>query len=378
MKNGKYNTNNIILLILTVLSLNGAISFAYSAVVGASPQTLWPLLSVNYLFISGVTQSGMVFSAVMRVVRAKWDCPYAKTGEVITLSTAPLCLILFVILYAGGSAYTYSNVSSPPSIFWRNILTMLIFYIVSTSYYKRCLSKECNIPDSKEIEKHSGILAFAVIIFYVIHNTITAWDLGMRIIPDWESTIFPPYFWVGSILAGTAFIFIVRWTVMAGSGQLKDIIECDITKNKVNTGWIICLDHMGKVLLGFTLLWSYMLWSQYIVIWYGDIPRLTGPLFRQMSGNYLMTFIVMLVIAFIIPFIGLIQKRIRTSAIALLIVSILICIGIWINRYLMILPVYSNDGIQIILTYTGISLILAVISAAILLITYSRICFLIQ
>src|SRR3990172_4328913 len=305
--NHKYNINVVTFWILIVLLLNGIISFAYTALRGNSPQTLWPLLSVNYLFISGMTQSGIIFSAVMRVVRSRWDCPFAKTGEIITQSTAPLCLIL-----------------------------------------------------------------------YVIHNTITAWDLGMTIIPDWESTIFPPYVWVGSIFAGTAFIFIVRGIRMAGSGQLKGITDCDINKDKANTGWIICLDHMGKLILGFTLLWIYMFWSQYIVIWYGDIPRLTGPLQRQMSGNYREMFLLMIIITFIIPFISVIQKRIRTSAIALLIVSILICIGIWINRYLMILPLYSNDGIQIILSYTVISLILAILSASILLIKYSGICFLIR
>jgi len=376
--NHKYNINVVTFWILIVLLLNGIISFAYTALRGNSPQTLWPLLSVNYLFISGMTQSGIIFSAVMRVVRSRWDCPFAKTGEIITLSTAPLCLILFVILYAGGAGHIYSKVSAPPAIFWRNILTMLIFYAISYFYYHSCALKESTVTDSGKTDKRLNILAFAVIFLYVIHNTITAWDLGMTIIPDWESTIFPPYVWVGSIFAGTAFIFIVRGIRMAGSGQLKGITDCDINKDKANTGWIICLDHMGKLILGFTLLWIYMFWSQYIVIWYGDIPRLTGPLQRQMSGNYREMFLLMIIITFIIPFISLIQKRIRTSAIALLIVSILICIGIWINRYLMILPLYSNDGIQIILSYTVISLILAILSASILLIKYSGICFLIR
>lgn len=378
MKNRKYDINVIILWILILLSLNGIISFAYSALKGNSPQTLWPLLSVNYLFISGMTQSGIIFSAVMRVVRSRWDCPFAKTGEIITLSTAPLCLILFVILYAGGTGHIYSKVSAPPSIFWRNILTMLIFYAISYFYYHSCALRESTVTDSGKTDKRLNILAFAVIFLYVIHNTITAWDLGMTIIPDWESTIFPPWFWVGSIFAGTAFIFIVRGIRMAGSGQLKGITDCDINKDKADTGWIICLDHMGKLILGFSLLWIYMFWSQYIVIWYGDIPRLTGPLQRQMSGNYRGMFLLMIIITFIIPFISLIQRRIRTSAIALLTVSTLICIGIWINRYLMILPLYSNDGIHIILSYTVISLILAILSASVLLIKYSGICFLMR
>lgn len=388
MMNHKYNINVIIFRILIVLSLNGAISFVYATFKGNSPETMWALLSVNFLFFSGITQSGVIFSAMMRVVRARWDCPFAKTGEMITLSTAPICLTLFAILYAGGTGHIYSRVSEPPSIFWRNILTMGIFYALSYYYYYTCNFKENNITTTDNIGKKVNILAFAVIVFYVIHNTIIAWDLGMRIIPHWESTIFPPYFWVGSIFAGTAFIFIVRGISMAGSVQYKiskgdntagDVYdeparppeECnyrsmDLSHPEMNTGWIKCLDHMGKLLLGLTLLWTYMFWSQYIVIWYGDIPRLTGPLLRQMSGNYMETFLLMLIITLIIPFICLIQKRIRRSAIALLTVSFLICIGIWLNRYLMIIPVYSDEGTPIILTWTGISLTAAVSSVTIL------------
>jgi len=380
----KYNVYAIIFWILIVLSLNGAISFVYTVFKGNYPETMWALLSVNFLFFSGMTQSGVIFSVMMRVVRTRWDCPFAKTGEMITLSTAPICLILFVILYTGGAGHIYSRVSEPPSIFWRNILTMGIFYALSYYYYYTCNFKENNITTTDNIEKRVNIPAFAVIVFYVIHNTIIAWDLGMRIIPHWESTIFPPYFWVGSIFAGMAFIFIVRGILMTGSGQLISNRNCDSNKNnapqpeecnyrsrdlshiEMNTGWIRCLDHMGKLLLGFTLLWTYMFWSQYIVIWYGDIPRFTGPLLRQMSGRYSGTFLLMLIITLILPFICLIQKRIRLSAIALLTVSLLICIGIWLNRYLMIIPVYSDKGTSIILTWTGISLTTAVTSITIL------------
>lgn len=357
-------------LIWIVLSLNGIISFTYAAFKGDSPETLWALFSVNFLFISSITQSGVIFSAIMRVVRARWDCPFAKTGEMITLSTAPLCLIMFVILYAGGRFHIYSKVAEPPSIFWRNILTMGIFYGVSYYYYYSCALKENNATTKGNMEKRLNILTFAVIFFYVIHNTIIAWDLGITIIPEWESTIFPPYYWTGGIFAGTALIFIVHIISMARRHskppEEHNYRSHHLLHHEINAGWIKCSDHMGKLLIGFTLLWIYMFWSQYIVIWYGDIPRLTGPLQRQMSGTYLGTFILMLIITFIIPFILLIQKRIRTSGIALLIVSLLICTGIWLNRFLMILPVYSDDGTRLLLSWTGVSLMVALPSAAML------------
>ena len=135
------------------------------------------------------------------------------------------------------------------------------------------------------------------------------------------------------------------------------------------------LDSMGKVLIGFVLLWTYMFWSQYVVLWYGNLPDRARPVFRQMEGNYSPAFTIMLTAILVVPFFALIFRRIKLSVNGLAAIAFIICIGVWVNKYLTILPVFSEGGTPVIATWPGISLIFGWLAAAILsLVIFFRLC----
>lgn len=337
--------------IAVILFLNGAISFAYAAIHSGDMTILWSILTVNFIFFTGLTQGGIIFSAMMRIAGPEWGRYYSRLGEMITLSFAPAALILLtLIIYAGGAEHLFYWISPGTTsagthgdgalwfnkdlLFWRNFITMGLFYILSYKYFRT----------PRREDPHSFTLSASLVIFScILHNTILAWDFGMSIIPHWESTIFPPYFIIGNIFSGTAFLFILSPLFLE-------------KKEEVGRGKKYSIP-MGKLLLGYTLLWTYMLWSQYIVIWYGDIPGSTEPLFRQMLGNYRSGFYMMILTGFVIPFIALIQRWVKSSVRALSAAAFSICIGIWINKYLMITPLFSDGSRPVALTWTGLSLI---------------------
>jgi hypothetical protein len=196
------------------------------------------------------------------------------------------------------------------------------------------------------------VLASFVLIFYVILNTNIAWDFGMTIIPHWESSIFAPFFWCGNLLLGTAFIFMLSTRFIPrppGAGMNKGH-----------------LDSMGKMITGLVLLWIYLWWSQYMVLWYVNLPHRMAPLLKQMRGDFAVTFAVMILTIFILPLAALVFKRTKLSSSALFVVAALVCIGVWISRYLMILPVLSDGSEAVIATWPGISLIFGGVAAALL------------
>jgi hypothetical protein len=241
--------------------------------------------------------------------------------------------------------------------FWKNIIAMTLFYIISYIYF-RTGRMENRRPEglysAKKYDMTKSINVFAVLVmfFYVLVNTFAAWDFGMMIIPHWESSIFPPYFWTGNILVGSASLFLVSIFFIPrpqGEGIYKEY-----------------LDSTGKLLIGLVLLWLYMFWSQYVVLWYSDLPARTAPLFKQMKGNYNHIFILMMITIFILPFLGLIFRRVKLSVVLLAVIAVLICVGVWLNRYLMILPVFSDGSERIIMTWTNISLIFGGLAAMIL------------
>lgn len=358
--------------ISAIVFINGIVSFVYSLQTTQETTKLWAVLVVNFLFYAGITQAGILFSAFMRISKSQWGRHFSKLGEILTLSFIPVAFITFIIIYVGGvddlfywspenPAYAHIEYLSPwlgkGLFFWKNIIAMTLFYIISYIYF-RIGRMEDRRPEGPhltkkyDITKSINVFAVLVMFFYVLVNTFSAWDFGMMIIPHWESSIFPPYFWTGNILLGAASLFLVSIFFMPrpqDEGIYKEY-----------------LDSTGKLLIGLVLLWVYMFWSQYVVLWYGDLPARTAPLFKQMEGNYNHIFILMMLTIAVLPFLGLIFRRLKLSVVFLAVIAVLICVGVWLNRYLMVLPVFSDGSERVIMTWTNISLIFGGLAAMIL------------
>ncbi len=381
----KYGIRSMLLPVLLIILANGIVSFAYVASHNSESPTLWALLAVNYLFFLGLTQTGIVFSAIMRVAKSTWAQYFNRLGEILTLSFIPVGFIGFVIIYFGGAehlfywmqhgaghaanaaaqaveqtaehASAHGGHSSPwlntDFFIWRYVVTMPLFYLLSYLYFRGSREEEAyeNIPDALRVKMN--FLGGFVMFFYVWANTNVAWDFAMMIIPHWESTIFPGFYWVGNLLAGPAFLYLMARVFIKRGPEDPDPD----------------LDHiepMGKFFMGFVLTWVYMFWSQHIVEWYPELTEKYGPLLKQMSGHYQPVFIAMLLAVFILPFFLLLFRRIKLTTIGITAVAIILCIGLWLNRYLMIVPVYSDGSEAALGTYVNISLFLGFLAATML------------
>lgn len=369
--------------ILLALLINGIISFAYGASTAADKPATWAMMATTYVFFLGLGQTGIIFSTIMRIAKSEWARYFSRLGEIITLSTIPVAFVSFLVVYFGGTEHIFwwakpaveaaaghggghgeAHHISPwlgkGLFFWRTVISMALFYFVSYIYFINARVEE-KTGGNRSLEIKLNWLAGIVMFFYVFTNTNTAWDFGMMLIQHWESTIFPAYFWVGNVFAGVAFLFIF------GSWSLSRWANIKIEKDKET------LEYMGIMLMGFTLLWIYMHWSQHIVIWYGDMPNLVGPMKARMFGNYSGAFTIMLFAIFIIPFVALLFRKIKLSLQSLLAIAFIICIGVWFNRYLMIIPEFSDGTKLTFFSWTGISLILGGLSALLLsVITFRR------
>ena len=357
------------ILVLLVLFLNGIISFIYGLQAARNTTDLWAMLAVNFIFFLGITQTGIIFSAVMRISRSQWAKPMTRISEILTVSFIPVAVITFIIIYVGGmehlfwwmqpgAAHGHGGHELSPWLgkrffLWRNIFTMTFFYVMSIIYFRSVRREDAGLypPDGKDYG--SNVPAALLIIAYIVENTNIAWDFGMMIIPHWESSIFPPFYWCGNLLAGSAFLFLIYTYIVSGR----------VGKRAIGEG---LSDSISKVFLGFVLLWVYMFWSQYVVIWYGDLPEVTGPLFKKMSGDFEPAFIAMMFLGFVLPFIALILRRIKLCNIALSVVALSICAAIWIDRYLLIIPVVTDGSARVFASWTGISLILAGLASTLL------------
>jgi len=308
----------------------------------AQPDT--KLLIVSFLFLMGVSQAGIVFCAITRLTRAQWSKPYYRLAELSTLAFAPFAIVgfLLIYIYAQDELFYWLNPSPEEHLSpWLNIHFLLIrnlfglglFYGLSIYYVLKGLRPDLVEAGEKEadhraVEDELYLLSPLVLGAYIICNTFIAWDFGMMLIPHWHSTIFPILFWFGNMFAGTAalIIFPVLLGKKEGSYFGPDQVRM-----------------LGMLVTGFTLMWLYFFWAQFFVMWFGNLPRETDALFRQMYGHYGPYFWTMMAGCFFIPFGAFLFAFVKRSILAMSAIAVGINVGIWLYKYLMVVPVFSPD-----------------------------------
>ncbi len=343
--------------VLLILLVNGIVAFVYTAMTTTDPSATWGMFATAYIYFVGITQTGIVFSAMMRIAKSKWGLYFGRLGEILTFSFIPVSIVMFIAIYCGGLEHLFywaapdATAHGPISpwlnkdfFLWRHIITTGLFYLISFWYFSAARSEE----KGGRLGTYSGglnALAAFVMFFYVWANTNMAWDFGMMIIRHWESTIFAGYFWVGNIFACAPLLYIMSFKF--------------ITRRPGRHIETSLLDPLGKFFMGFTLTWIYMFWSQHVVTWYADLPNRTAPLIKQTIGAFQPTFMAMLLFVFIVPFIALLFRKIKLNYVTLYAVGVIILAGIWFNRYLMVVPVFADGTKPVFATWMGLSLLVA-------------------
>ncbi len=337
---------NIALWVLIALTVLGVASPAY----GASNETTRPefsLLIVSFLFLMGVSQAGVVFCAICRLAEADWAKPYYRLAELSTMAFFPFAIVGFLLIYYyAGDELFYWRSASPDEhlspwlnsdwLLIRNLFGLLLFYGLSAVYVLKALrpdlatASDMGNVEHRKVERQLYLLSPLVLIAFVVCKTLFAWDFAMMLIPHWHSTVFPIHFWFGNLLAGTAALIVFPAVLGRSSGT-----KSQFSPNQIR--------QLSMLITAFVVLWLYFFWAQFFVIWFGNLPHEADPLWRQVYGHYAPYYWTMLAGCFFVPFFALIFAIVNRSILAMCIIGIGINLGIWINKYLMVVPVFSPD-----------------------------------
>lgn len=338
-------------ILLSILFLWSFFAFGWQyahglGVTGMGHPASWALYLVNFVFFIGISHAGALVSSVLRITHARWGTPFGRIAEAVTvfaLAAGPTN-ILFDL---GRSVRFYwvalhGQFKSP--LLW-DFTCIMTYLTVSTLFLYILMIPDIGLlrdlfprrrwlyrwlalgwngtqAQRETLEKAIGILCIAVIPIAVSVHTVVSWVFGLQKQPMWHSTIFAPYFVTGAIFSGIATIIIVS-IVMRQVYHLESFLKPENFNN------------LGLLLLTFTLLWAYFTFVEHLVVGYGGGPEDHAVLWSKLSGRYAPLFWTMVVLCFVIPFPLLVFKRTATG---LLIASIAIVIGMWLERYTIIIP----------------------------------------
>ena len=390
----------LLVVFLSVLVLWGLFAWGYliywgMGTAGINRPVYWGLFIATFVFWVGISHAGTMISAVLRLLKADWRRPITRGAEAMT-AFALMMAGLFPFIHLGRVWKFYWMVPYPNNRFmWPNFQSPLMWDMVAISTYfigstlylylalipdlamardhtgkwrqklYRILSLGWRGTEAERHELHRALSIFSVAIipiFLSVHS-IVAWDFAVTIQPRWHSTIFAPYFVIGAIYSGLAALALILVIVRKGM-QLQEFLRAEH------------FNALGKLILVAGLAWVYFWFAGFIVEWYGNEPVTRELIHEEVAGSLAPLFYLQMS-ANLIPIFMLIFKKVRTTPWLLLVATILVNVGMFTERVLIVIGSlqrnfmpfnwgeYSPTWVEVsivVMTFAGFALLYTIFS----------------
>jgi molybdopterin-containing oxidoreductase family membrane subunit len=325
-------------------------------VAGVMRPSYWGIFLVNTVFWIGISHAGTFISAILRVMKAEFRRPFTRAAELMTT---------FGLIQAGASIFMHMgrvwlaywmlpipnerllwpNFHSP--LMW-DLLAITTYVLGSTMYlflplipdlamardrstgwrktfYKiLALGFRGTEGEWRHLTTSMNFFAFAIIpVMFSVH-TIVSWDFAMAMRPGWSSSVFGPYFVLGALHSGMGAVAIVLFIMR------KTMVHMDYFIRKEH------FDALGKLMLLVSMAYAYFFFNDYIVQWYGGDAATDNLLHWLEEGPMSWMYYQLILFNIVLPWLTLWNKKIRQTPWLLAIIGLLINVGMYWERYLIV------------------------------------------
>jgi hypothetical protein len=335
------------------------------------PQAAWISYITNWLYFTSVSMGGLLLAIATWITKAKWNWSIRRISQSF-VAFLPFSFLLMLPMLSLGESYfpwiemmaddpvvqnkaAYLNM---PFLITRNVLGLALLFGVALYFVYLALRPDMGLSaqqltegkrseawqalltrgwmgqEKEEVRsyKRMTVIAPAFVIIYALVMTMLSYDWVMSLEPHWFSTMFGPWFFMGAFWIGIAATAL--WSV-----YLR-------TQHEAFHRYIGLQQRhdIGKLAFAFCVFWTYLFFSQYIVIWYGKLPweqawiiRRSDEIWGGLSG-------LVILLCFVIPFAGLIGRTPKTKPMLLAFFTSIILVGMWLERYVMLAPSLHHGG----------------------------------
>ena len=322
----------------------------------------WAWGITNFVFWIGIGHAGTLISAILHLCRQKWRTSINRAAEAMTLF-AVVCAGIFPGIHVGRIWMAWFMAPVPnPNWIWPNFRSPLMWDVFAVSTYATISALFWFvglIPDLATLRDRSenpilkmvyGMLSFgwrgsarhwhryetmylllaglATPLVLSVH-TVVSFDFAVGIVPGWHTTIFPPYFVAGAIYSGFAMVLMLAIPIRKIYG-LEDFITDRHLQNS------------AKVMLATGLIVAYGYGIEAFMGWYGGDRYDAFTLWNRLHGPYAVPYWMLLMCNIFIPQVLWI-RRLRTSPVALFFVSLVILVGMWLERFIIVVVSLQRD-----------------------------------
>lgn len=352
----------------------GVVSLAYLFL--TQPQRAWGSYAINVIYWLGVAMGGVVLTAAIRLANGRWAGPILRIGESFSAFLPVGLVAMMVLLFVGIWTYLpwthhteprlvpYLNV---PFLYARTLIGLGLFAWLARDTARVSLRTDARLlkdhvaPELKaEYEKLSAgwrgdaaeeawqrdrlsKRAPQLAVTYAISVTLLAFDFILGLTPEFVSGLFGWWVFMGALLTGIAMT-----AFLATQLRAKYRLEAYITEKHF---WDI-----GKVLFAICIFWVYQMWSQYLPIWYANMPEETWWVFVRFEDPWRAIAFTVFTMVFLLPFLGLMNMHTKKSPLWLSLFSLCVLAGMWLERHLLVMPSIHPESVWIGLPEVGVSI----------------------
>ena len=360
-------TFNLFVKLGGLLAAVGAALFVLAVSDGEATRA-WQAFHVNWLFFTGLTVGSLALNAVYKVANAKW------AGVIVRFSQATVffglislvgCALIFTFGYQAiyGPMQEQLHAMSPGKQLWLShgfMAARLLLGLSALFTVGWLLVRADLLPDMAAVKQGVGEarrplydqwtagydgsaeaqaanhlrihrLAPLYVVLYAIVATLVAFDGVMALQPHWFSNLLGGFYFMGSFLGGHTLLVLL---MLYGRKQLG---IADLVSPKQR-------HDLGKMCFGFTVFWAYLMWAQFLVIWYGNLPEETGFVFARLWGPWLTVGRWVFLGMFFIPFWGFLFVAAKKSPFVLGLFATVSLVALWLERYLLVTPSVSAEA----------------------------------
>jgi hypothetical protein len=321
---------------------------------------IWSDLLVNGFFVLAAALGGLMFLAVHHLSGAAWSAGVRRVAEALTCALPIAAMMMLGLFFGRQSLYPWAGAPSlareagpagswyfaPPFVFARMALFLTLWTALAMSI-RRASARQDESADPIHHRRMVRVSAiFAVVFAWSFSLAAVDWLLSLD--PHWSSTIFAVYVFAGVLVEGVATITFVT-VLLHERGLLVDVVNANH------------LHDLGKLLFAFTTFWAYIWFSQYLLIWYGNLPEEAGYYQVRTEPAWLVWFLANLIVNWVVPFLILLPRASKRRPLVLKRVAMIILLGRWLDVYLLVAPqttqrpVFGLLEIAIALAYVGIT-----------------------
>ncbi len=317
---------------------------AFAAGLAKDPVRAWVSFLHNHFFFMSLALGGTFFVAIQWATNAMWSAPVRRLAEGLT-AYLPVALVSFVILTFGmHDLYSWTHpehvkgdILLEGKAGYLNVTFFIIRDFIAIALWwffsKKLVSNSVAQDSTRDFRftQKNRVLSVVFLMIFTLTYTMVSFDQLMSLDPHWFSTMFGVYCFSGLFYSVLALICLLT-VILKKQGKLDGIVNDNH------------LHDLGKFMFAFTVFYAYIGFSQFMLIWYANLPEETGYFLRRMHSGWMYVTLFLLLGKFLTPFFLLMPRGSKRQPAMLAGVAIFMLVAQWIDFLWIIQPEFYSDG----------------------------------